>query len=85
MLQIPNAPALAALPCVSQQPPMASWIVPWDELTEDEKVGSDLHVILHDILNLSQSPYLKQVAWRIPGTAEPGGLPSMGLHRVRHD
>ena len=22
------------------------------------------------------------VAWRIPGTAEPGGLPSMGSHRV---
>ena len=22
------------------------------------------------------------LAWRIPGTAEPGGLPSMGLHRV---
>ena len=25
------------------------------------------------------------LAWRIPGTAEPGGLPSMGSHRVRHD
>ena len=25
------------------------------------------------------------LAWRILGTAEPGGLPSMGLHRVRHD
>ena len=25
------------------------------------------------------------LAWRIPGTAEPGGLASMGLHRVRHD
>ena len=24
-------------------------------------------------------------AWRIPGTAEPGGLPSMGSHRVGHD
>ena len=24
-------------------------------------------------------------AWRIPGTGEPGGLPSMGLHRVGHD
>ena len=23
--------------------------------------------------------------WRIPGTGEPGGVPSMGLHRVRHD
>ena len=25
------------------------------------------------------------LAWRIPGMAEPGGLPSMGSHRVRHD
>ena len=25
------------------------------------------------------------LAWRIPGTAEPGGLPSMGPHRVGHD
>ena len=25
------------------------------------------------------------LAWRIPGTQEPGGLPSMGSHRVEHD
>ena len=25
------------------------------------------------------------LAWRIPGTAEPGGLPSLGSHRVGHD
>ena len=25
------------------------------------------------------------LAWRIPGTGEPGELPSMGSHRVRHD
>ena len=25
------------------------------------------------------------LAWRIPGTGEPGGLLSMGSHRVRHD
>ena len=25
------------------------------------------------------------LAWRIPGTEEPGGLPSMGSHRVRYD
>ena len=25
------------------------------------------------------------LAWRIPGTGEPGGLSSMGLHRVSHD
>ena len=25
------------------------------------------------------------LAWRIPGMVEPGGLPSMGSHRVGHD
>ena len=25
------------------------------------------------------------LAWRIPGTGESGGLPSMGSHRVRHN
>ena len=25
------------------------------------------------------------IAWRIPWTEEPGGLPSMGSHRVGHD
>ena len=34
------------------------------------------------ILNISASSVL---AWRIPGTGEPGGLPSVGSHRVRND
>ena len=25
------------------------------------------------------------LSWRIPGTGEPGGLPSLGSHRVGHD
>ena len=25
------------------------------------------------------------IAWRIPGSGESGGLPSLGSHRVRHD
>ena len=29
--------------------------------------------------------YSSVLAWRIPGTGEPGGLLSMGLHRVGHD
>ena len=29
--------------------------------------------------------YSRVLAWRIPGTGEPGGLPSMGSHRVGHD
>ena len=29
--------------------------------------------------------YSSVLAWRIPGTGQPGGLPSMGLNRVGHD
>ena len=31
------------------------------------------------------APHSSVLAWRIPGTGEPGELPSMGSHRVRHD
>ena len=31
------------------------------------------------------APHSSTLAWRIPGTAEPGGLPSMGSHKVGHD
>ena len=31
------------------------------------------------------APHSSTLAWKIPWTEEPGGLPSMGLHRVRHD
>ena len=31
------------------------------------------------------SPHSSTLAWKIPGTGEPGGLPSMGSHRVGHD
>ena len=31
------------------------------------------------------APHSSTLAWRIPGTGEPGGLPSMGSHRVAHD
>ena len=27
----------------------------------------------------------RALAWRIPGMGEPGGLPSVGSHRVGHD
>ena len=28
---------------------------------------------------------LRVLVWRVPGTGEPGGLPSMGSHRAGHD
>ena len=36
-------------------------------------------------LEKAMATHSSVLAWRIPGTVEPGGLPSMGLHRVGHD
>ena len=38
-----------------------------------------------DHLEKKMATHSSVLAWRIPGTGEPGGLPSMGLHRVGHD
>ena len=36
-------------------------------------------------LEKEMATHSSDLAWRIPGTAEPGELPSMGSHRVGHD
>ena len=36
-------------------------------------------------LEKEMATYSSVLAWRIPGTGEPGGLPSAGSHRVGHD
>ena len=40
---------------------------------------------LKSFLEKEMATHSSVLAWRIPGAAEPGGLPSMGLHRVGHD
>ena len=36
-------------------------------------------------LEKAMATHSSVLAWRIPGTGEPGGLPSMGSHRAGHD
>ena len=36
-------------------------------------------------LEKAMAAHSSVLAWRIPGTGEPGGLPSLGSHRVGHD
>jgi len=36
-------------------------------------------------LEKAMATHSSVLAWRIPGMAEPGGLPSVGSHRIRHD
>ena len=38
-----------------------------------------------DPLEMGMATHFSILAWRIPGTAKPGGLLSLGSHRVVHD
>ena len=64
-------------------------ICPWTTPGQNTRVGS--HSLLQRIFPTQElNPGLLHchssvLAWRIPGTAEPGGLPSMGSHRVGYD
>ena len=47
---------------------------------------SDFTFTFHfHVLEKEMATYSSILAWRIPGTGEPDGLPSMGSHRVRHN
>ena len=47
---------------------------------------SDFTFTLHfDALEKEMATHSSVLAWRIPGMGEPGGLLSMGSHRVGHD
>ena len=47
---------------------------------------SDFTFIFHfHALEKEMATHCSVLAWRIPGTGKPGGLPSMGSHRVGHD
>ena len=47
---------------------------------------SDVTFTFHfHALEKEMATHSSVLAWRIPGTGEPGGLPSMGSHRVGHD
>ena len=47
---------------------------------------SDFTFTFHFLaLEKEMATHSRVLAWRIPGTGEPGGLPSMGSHRVGHD
>ena len=44
-----------------------------------------LHFFHFHALEKEMATHSRVLAWRIPGTGEPGGLPSMESHRVEHD
>ena len=66
-----------------------AWKIPWTEETgvATSWIGlSDFTFTFHfHALEKEMATHSSVLAWRIPGTGEPGGLLSMGMHRVGHD
>ena len=55
------------------------------ERLEETAVGALLCAKQSTNIFLALLTHSSVLAWRIPGTEEPGGFPSMGSHRVGHD
>ena len=43
------------------------------------------YIPLYVVSEKAMATHSSTLAWKIPWTEEPGGLPSLGLHRVGHD
>ena len=57
---------------------------PWGR--EESDATEDFSFTFHfHALEKAMATHSSVLAWRIPGTGKPGGLPSMGSHRVGHD
>ena len=63
-----------------------AWKAAVHGVTEGWTLLSDFTFTFHShALEKEMATHSSVLAWRIPGTGEPGGLPSMGSHRVGHD
>ena len=63
-----------------------AWKAAVNGFTEGRTQLSDFPFTFHfHALEKEMATHSSVLAWRIPGTGEPGGLPSLGLHRVGHD
>ena len=63
-----------------------AWWAAVHGVTKSQTRLSDFPFTLHfHALEKEMATHSSVLAWRISGAWEPGGLPSMGSHRVRHD
>ena len=63
-----------------------AWWAAVHEVTKSWLPLSDFTFPFHvHVLEKAVATHSSVLVWRIPGTGEPGGLPSMGSHRVGHD
>ena len=70
-----------------------AWKIPWTEepcrpavhgVAKSRTQLSDFTFTFH-ALKKEMATHSSVLTWRIPGMVEPGGLQSMGSHRVRHN
>ena len=72
--------------CLENPMDGGAWKAAVQGVTEGRTRLSDFPFTFHFCALEKEMATLSSVlAWRIPGMGEPGGLPSMGSHRVRHD
>ena len=63
-----------------------TWWAAVHGVTKSQARLSDFTFTFHfPALEKEMATHSSVLAWRIPGTGEPGGLPSVGSHRVGHD
>ena len=72
--------------CMENPMDGGAWWATVHGVTKSQTRLSDFLFTFHfHALEKEMATHSSVLAWRIPGTGEPGGLPSMGSHRVRHD
>ena len=77
-------PTLVLLPGKSHGQRSLVGCGPWGD--EESDTTERLYFTFHfHALEKEMATHSSVLAWRIPGTGEPGGLPSTGSHRVGHD
>ena len=64
--------------------PLAPWLLCYPDITLCLDFSLISPSLVH-YLEKEMATHSSVLAWRIPGTGDPGGLPSMGSHRVGHD
>ena len=72
--------------CLENPMGEGAWWAAVHGVTKSRTRLSDFTFTFHfHALEKETTTHSSVLAWRIPETGEPGGLPSMGSHRVRHD
>ena len=72
--------------CLENPMDGGAWSAAVHEVAKSQTRLSDFTFTFHfHALEKEMAPHSSVLAWRIPGTGEPSGLPSMGSHRVGHD